>query len=295
MLWFGKITYQYRSIKIEENISKLDSSILDFQNQADCGLKRSKRIINGEPASAHSYPFLASLKMIKSKGNNKGEHFCSGALIHENYVITAAHCLHTKKPEDLLITFGLVKLDDPENSISVVNRRAIKLIVHEKFNNNSVFNDIGLIKLNESIKSSSYVSKICLPKLTDSTIQNNSHALVAGWDYHNHSFALQQSFLKVAAADDKICRKYIKNLPDNYTNFFYCAYGAKSNGCCTGDSGTPLLLIKNQKPYGYGILSFVIAQYEESKSRVDCLSNAPSYFTKLASYYEWLAKKISNS
>jgi secreted trypsin-like serine protease len=298
MLWFGRITYGYSSKgALEGNMSKFFETLL-FQNEADCGLKRSKRIINGEPASIHSYPFLASLKLIKSNQSIKGEHFCTGALIHENYVMTAAHCLHGKKPQDLLIVFGLHRLDDTENSTSVINRRAIKLIVHENFYLDSVFNDIGLIKLNVSVKSSKHISKICLPKPFDSKLQNiDSYALVAGWDKRN-SLALQQTWLKVAdavtALDEKICRKYIKKLPDNYTNYFYCAFGTKSNGCCMGDSGTPLLLVINQKHYVYGLLSFVLAQYEESKGSVDCISSAPSYFIKLAPYYEWLAKKMSD-
>jgi secreted trypsin-like serine protease len=47
-----------------------------------------KRIVGGEDAVKHSWPFLVSVR-IKL---NKSEHHCGGTLITDEHVLTAAHC-----------------------------------------------------------------------------------------------------------------------------------------------------------------------------------------------------------
>ncbi|CAF4405347.1 unnamed protein product [Adineta steineri] len=49
-------------------------------------LKRFRRIIRGHLAKPEQFPYQVSI-------NNNGDHFCGGALIHEKWVLSAAHCL----------------------------------------------------------------------------------------------------------------------------------------------------------------------------------------------------------
>uniref|UniRef100_A0A3Q2YQD2 chymotrypsin n=1 Tax=Hippocampus comes TaxID=109280 RepID=A0A3Q2YQD2_HIPCM len=44
------------------------------------------RIVNGEEAVPHSWPWQVSLQ------DYTGFHFCGGSLVNENWVVTAAHC-----------------------------------------------------------------------------------------------------------------------------------------------------------------------------------------------------------
>ena len=44
------------------------------------------RVINGQDASPHSWPWQISLRM-------NGKHVCGGSLIRPNWVVTAAHCV----------------------------------------------------------------------------------------------------------------------------------------------------------------------------------------------------------
>jgi len=46
----------------------------------------SSRVINGQDASAHSWPWQISLRV-------NGRHICGGSLIREDWVLTAAHCV----------------------------------------------------------------------------------------------------------------------------------------------------------------------------------------------------------
>ena len=56
----------------------------------DCGVPAimpsvNTRIVNGETAIPHSWPWQVSLQ-------SGGDHFCGGSLINSRWVVSAAHC-----------------------------------------------------------------------------------------------------------------------------------------------------------------------------------------------------------
>ncbi len=56
----------------------------------DCGVPAimpsvNTRIVNGETAIPHSWPWQVSLQ-------EGGRHFCGGSLINSRWVVSAAHC-----------------------------------------------------------------------------------------------------------------------------------------------------------------------------------------------------------
>lgn len=48
----------------------------------------SNRIFGGEMVNQNEFPFIASLRYIRS-----AKHFCGGSIITENWILTAAHCI----------------------------------------------------------------------------------------------------------------------------------------------------------------------------------------------------------
>lgn len=54
-----------------------------------CGMRpHFGRVINGEDASPHSWPWQISLR------NSRGGHICGGSLIRPDWIVTAAHCVY---------------------------------------------------------------------------------------------------------------------------------------------------------------------------------------------------------
>lgn len=53
-------------------------------------LQRKRRLVGGETSSENAWPWQVSLQMRSKRAHG---HFCGGALIHPQFVLTAAHCL----------------------------------------------------------------------------------------------------------------------------------------------------------------------------------------------------------
>ena len=93
------------------------------------------RIINGYSAPEVRYPYAASLQLFD-------KHYCGGALVAPDMVITAAHCAENSPT----ITLGRYDLDDPldfdyeEMSVDIT-------IIHPQFDKVVVDNDVALLIL----------------------------------------------------------------------------------------------------------------------------------------------------
>ncbi|KAJ8984891.1 hypothetical protein NQ317_002731 [Molorchus minor] len=118
--------------------------------------KHTKKIIGGTEYDPHKYPWLAALVYNES-------FFCGGSIITELYVISAAHCLTNRYDQDLL------KVSVGEHNRCKSNTKTTlfsvnKIIRHKRFDRETYFADIMLLKLSMSISFNRYVQPICLPK-----------------------------------------------------------------------------------------------------------------------------------
>ena len=64
---------------------------------ATCGQRPSSRIVGGEEATPHSWPWQISLRRKSKYG--KFFHTCGGSLISPRWVVTAAHCVTSPRPD----------------------------------------------------------------------------------------------------------------------------------------------------------------------------------------------------
>ena len=121
------------------------------------------RIVNGEEATPHEFPWIVSMIFPD------GYWFCGGTILTEDYVVTASHCVDGMKPNAALIRIGDHDNDDP-NDTDYHEKQTIKIkkiIMHSKYDPNTVNNDIALLKLGTKIdfkKFGGTVAPICLPE-----------------------------------------------------------------------------------------------------------------------------------
>ena len=69
-----------------------------------CGYKPSSaRVVNGNNARPHSWPWQISLR------SSRGNPFCGGSLIHPQWVVTASHCVEiNKNPKAYIVVAGKI-------------------------------------------------------------------------------------------------------------------------------------------------------------------------------------------
>ena len=233
--------------------------------------------------------------MVSIQTVRYGSHFCDGALIYDQFVLTAAHCLEDKYASQIMVVVGLHELSDysaSRNQIYYVETFSI----NEMYDSVNILYDIGIIKLKKKVQFSDTVSTICLPySENDANSIYNKLVVLAGWGRIDKgtqdilATVLQEAILLIKNGNYPCSeREYDSKL-------IYCAIDpnkTEDSNACNGDSGGPLFLEINDTWYAYGITSYITGS-SQSNDVVVCENDKPSYYTKIALYLNWIAWKIS--
>ena len=111
--------------------------------------------------------------------NGKMEHICSGALIRQNWIITAASCFDSfdGNQSRLQLTFGVDNAVETDNS----NRRfIIDVKKHPSYKPKYLENNIAFVEFDKRIEFGSFVNPICQPDDQRSNL-NNQTIFINGW------------------------------------------------------------------------------------------------------------------
>ncbi|KFQ84879.1 Granzyme A, partial [Phoenicopterus ruber ruber] len=231
-------------------------------------------IIGGHEVVPHSRPFMALIN-----GSN-GKLICGGALIKENWVLTAAHC-DVKKGKVIL---GAHSQSAREKEKQVF--RIAKQIRYPCYCSSCKENDIMLLQLHKRATLTKAVRLIPLPTSGDDP-KPGTTCTIAGWGQtHNHlrKFSDTLREVNITVISRKICNddNHYKNQPV-ITDNMICA-GATNGGkdSCFGDSGGPLRC--------NGVLRGITAFGKANKcGTVD----GPGVYTRLTKQYlQWISKTI---
>lgn len=120
-----------------------------------CGAPNKNRIVGGVEVRSNKYPWTVQL----TQGRN-GRLFCGGTLIHSQYVLTAGHCIHGMKWQNIHVRLNQYDRSSPANAIT---KSLLSANVHKDYNTNTLENDIALLKLSEPVTISGNIRPACLP------------------------------------------------------------------------------------------------------------------------------------
>lgn len=247
------------------------------KSNADNFSSLDNRIIGGTNAATGAFPWATALYYPGYSSIFDGQ-FCGGALIGENWVVTAAHCVVSTSPSSIRVAIGRENIQSGSNGQL---RNLNQIIIHPSYNSGSGENDIALIEL------SSPSSQTPLELISNDIMTNVTTGVltkVIGWGatYYstgtgsiNPSPTLQQ--VDVPIYSQSTCQSVYGNITNNKICAGVPSVGGKDS--CQGDSGGPLMYNYAGTYYLTGIVS----------SGAGCaLADYPGIYTRVSQYLSWI-------
>jgi len=244
-------------------------------------------IIPNEPAEAREYPWIAAI--TKRKWDQKQHVICGGSLINSKFLVTAAHCIKNQPIFRMEVAFYAHNAshealkEDPLVEVKKIKR----FIVHPRWNQDTVDNDIGLIELASPIDfSTSPVRPICLPPTNVSHDQfDGRNATVAGWGYTTPSGPNSKVLNKISVPiySEKQCQNETIYRDKILPSMICAGYQEGGRDACTNDSGGPLVVEEDGRHILVGIVSW---------GHGCARPNAPGVYTRVTRYVDWINKQL---
>uniref|UniRef100_A0A669D2U4 trypsin n=1 Tax=Oreochromis niloticus TaxID=8128 RepID=A0A669D2U4_ORENI len=236
----------------------------------------SSRIIGGRDAAPHSLPYMASVQL-------QGRHLCGGALVREDFVLTAAHCETRGIPTVVLGVDSLTGTEPTKQQFLVV-----KSFPHPGYDGHK--NDIMLLKVRTTAVSFSFSKYFSLSEavqvisLKPGTLNQISQCITAGWGDIGDNNTLPKTLqeVNVTTLPHRICERRWGQVP--ITQSMVCGVGSHSlQGFCSGDSGGPLVCDGDAA----GVISFSGRRCGDPQT--------PDVYTRISSFRAWIQRVLNDN
>ncbi|CAF3904940.1 unnamed protein product [Rotaria sp. Silwood1] len=266
-------------------VSRVQYHCNGFQDNCGCGYAQvvlSPSILSkSESALPYSWSMVVS---IRTGINN--QHICSGTILEEYYILTAAHCLRNRLAQDITIATRMYYRSES----SALIRQVDQIYIHPNYteNSNQYMNDIAILRLSQSLRivNDQLVSRTCIPTIDDEWIDvsqyasNGSQLVVTGWNIINTSNISKSEILQQAE---------IFVVDDSETSNCYVSDDQRQNQFCAGrygndkgDSGSPVFQRENMRWTQVGLTSYCRT------------SSGHGVFTRLTAYVDWIKSILSS-
>ncbi|CAG9807056.1 unnamed protein product [Chironomus riparius] len=272
-----------------------------------CGKRNSEGLllesltdsIQGE-SQYGEFPWMAALLEKQSISESFEKSYkCGGSLISKNVVLTAAHCVKGKNPEDIVVRFGEWDSEKDYELFKHADHDVDKIVMHEKFYAPAVHNDIALLFLTTDVKFAETIDTICMPS-QDQPI-DLTRCFATGWgknkfgndedDKEHPSMPKILKKIELPTLHHDECQTKMRNtrlgrrfiLHDS----FMCAGGEEGIDTCKGDGGSPLVCPvagEEDKYYQAGIVAWGIGCGGK---------DVPGIYVNVAKFAGWINEQIA--
>lgn len=160
-----------------------------------------------------------------------GSYHCGCAIISDKFIVTAAHCVESKK-SNVEIVVGTVNLWHSDTRFEVAELKR-----HPNYNKPRMANDIAIVQINGTFTFNDKVQPI---KLSSPRIKHDTHASTVGWGRFGDipdAHLLRVINLKTIATVE--CQEKLRAIAHESN---MCALAVGNEKVCQENAGGPLVL-----------------------------------------------------
>jgi secreted trypsin-like serine protease len=183
-----------------------------------------------EDALPYSWSMVVSIRVGSSD-----QHICSGTILEDSYILTAAHCLTNRSAQDITIEAGMYY--QSESNVSI--RQVDQIYIHPNYtvHSNVYKNDIAILHLSFPLDASDdkKIARTCLPTINNQWLEeierpsNGTRLVVTGWHIMNMSRPnkpqiLQQTKIYAVYGENSKC-----SVSEDQRQLQFCAESYKND------------------------------------------------------------------
>ena len=175
------------------------------------------------------------------------------------YVLTAAHCVNTLKPNMLDVILGDIDWTTRKESLEL-RKHVTEIQLHPEFGQRATFDhDFALLKLQSSVEFHLYhfIRPVCLPFYDQIDALEGEIGTIGGWGVVDPKVPTQQANVLQKVNVKIIANSYCRSSypVSSVTKSMFCAR-ANGTDACYGDSGGPFTVNRGGTHVLEGVISW---------------------------------------
>jgi len=237
------------------------------------------KVVGGHQAPKEAYPWMTAL-ILRGQTPVKGQ-FCGGALIHPQWVLSAAHCVEGMSASSLDVLVGGYDLRSSSDGTRV---SVSQIVIHPRFSTvkGALVNDFALLKLSQPLTGVPVLS------LVDAASQVAPGTPVKGMGWGTTSEGGRQSPILLEVDMNLVSLTEASEVYPGLSEA-HLAAGVPGGGrdTCQGDSGGPLVVSDGRGGWRHaGTVSF-----GDGCGR----DGTPGIYGNTINYRSWILQQIGTS